>query len=120
MKTTLTTFILSTLLLVGCMDNSSNLISPGVEINQESNSPNWVKIPGDVGQGFSVETEYSAEKLIKVKRRRIKLKVRIHQRRSASSEIIFEVQAKVKVEKHSFPDDEEILFTITMDPEMLT
>jgi len=117
MKTTLTTLLLSTLLLVGCMDDSSDLTSPNVQINQQSTSPNWVKLPGNPGQGFSVETVYSASKLIKGdKGGTIKLKVRLHQHGNEFGNH-FEVKVKVKVEKHSFPDDEERLFTITMDPD---
>ena len=117
MKTTLTTLLLSTLLLVGCMDDSSDLTSPNVQINQQSTSPNWVKLPGNPGQGFSVETVYSASKLIKGKKGGvIKLKVRLHQHGNEFGNH-FEVKVKVKIEKHSFPDDEERLFTITMDPD---
>ncbi len=115
MKITLTTLLLSAFLLVGCMDNSSDLTSPDEQINQQSTSPNWVKLPGDLGQGFGVETEYFASKLIKGnKGGHIKLKVKI--KRPGHEFGDFEVKAKVKVEKHSFPDDEERLFTITMDP----
>jgi hypothetical protein len=97
------------------MDNSSDLTSSDVQINQQSTSPNWVNLPGDKGQGFSVETEYTAQKYIKGKRGgQIKLKVKI--KRSGHEFGDFEIKAKVKVEKHSFPDDEERLFTITMDP----
>ncbi|MGB5892810.1 MAG: hypothetical protein WBG58_01445, partial [Ignavibacteriaceae bacterium] len=64
MKTTLTTLLLSALFLVGCEDDSSFLTSPETQISQKSNSPNWVKLPADLGQDFSVETVYSAEKLI--------------------------------------------------------
>ncbi len=122
MKTTLTTLLLSTLLLVGCMDDSSYLTSPDAQINQQSTSPNWVKLPGVPGQdsdfekGLGFETDYSAKKLIKGnKGGTIKLKVRLHQHGSEFGDH-FEIKAKVKVEKHSFPDDEERLFTITMDP----
>ena len=117
MKTTLTTLLLSVFLLVGCLDDSSDLTSPNVQINQQSTSPNWVKLPGNPGQGFSVETVYSASKLIKGKKGGvIKLKVRLHQHGNEFGNH-FEVKVKVKVEKHSFPDDEERLFTITMDPD---
>ncbi len=117
MKTTLTTLLLSALLLVGCMDSSSDLTSPDVQITQQSTSPNWVKLPGEPGQGFVVETQYSASKLIRGdKGGTIKLKVRLHQHGSEFGDH-FEIKAKVKVEKHSFPDDEERLFTITMDPD---
>ena len=117
MKTILTALLLSTLLLVGCMDNSSDLTSSDVEINQQSNSPNWVKLPADLGQDFGIETEYSASKLIRGdKGGVIKLKVRLHQHGSEFGDH-FVVKAKVKIKKHSFPDEEEKLFTITMDPE---
>jgi hypothetical protein len=117
MKTTLTTLLLSTLLLVGCMDDSSDLTSPNVQINQQSTSPNWVKLPGVPGQGFSVETGYSASKLIKGKKGGvIMLKIRLHQHGNEFGDH-FEVKAKVKIAKHSFPDDDERLFTITMDPD---
>ena len=117
MKTTLTTLLLSAVLLVGCADDSSLLNSPETQINQQSNSPNWVKLPGDGGESFSVESEYSASKLIKGKDGgEIKLNVRIHQHGNEFGDH-FEIKVKVKVDKHSFPDNEERLFTITMDPE---
>jgi len=113
---TLLSFSLVLLLLLGCVDDSSNLTSPDVQINPQSTSPNWVKLPGVPGQGFDFETGYSTSKLIKGKRGgEIKLKVKIHQHGNVFGNH-FEVKAKVKVEKHSFPDDEERLFTITMDP----
>ena len=119
MKITLTTLLLSAFLLIGCMDNSSDLTSPDVQINQQSTSPNWVKLPGagDLGPGFGVETDdYSASKLIKGKKGgQVKLKVKIKRPGHEFGDYV--VKAKVKVEKHSFPDDEEILFTITMDPD---
>jgi len=116
MKITLTTLLLLALVLVGCADDSSFLTSSESQFNQQSNSPNFIQLPADLGSGFGVETEYSASKLIKGnKGGHIKLKVKI--RRPGHEFGDFQVQAKVKVEKHSFPDDEEILFTITMDPE---
>ncbi len=116
MKTTLTTLLLSALLLVGCMDSSSDLTSPDVQILQKSKSPEWVKVPAYLGLGFGVGTEYSAEKLIKGKDGgEIKLNVKI--KRPGHEFGDFEIKAKVKVEKHSFPDNEERLFTITMDAE---
>jgi len=120
MKTFLFLLALTTLLFVGCMDNSPDLTSPDVEINQQSNTPNFIKLPTDPGQGFGVETDYSAEKLIKGKDGgEIKLKVRLHQHGNPFGDH-FEVKVKVKVEKNSFPDNEERLFTITMDPENAT
>ncbi len=115
MKITLTTLLLSAFLLVGCMNDSSDLTSPDAQINQQSTSPNWVKLPTDLDQGLGVETEYSAEKVINGRRGgHIKLKVKI--KRPGHEFGDYQVKAKVKIEKHSFPDDENILFTITMDP----
>ena len=116
MKITLSILLLSALLLVGCMDNSSDLTSPDVQINQQSTSPNWVKLPADLGQGFGVETGYTASKLIKGNNGgHIKLKVKI--KRPGHEFGDFVVKAKVKIKKHSFPDDEVRLFTITMNPD---
>ena len=116
MKTFLSLLVLPALLFVGCMDNSSDITSPDEQITKQSTSPNWVKLPGDPGQGFGVETEYTASKLIKGKKGgHIKLKVKI--KRPGHEFGDFVVKAKVKVEKHSFPDDEERLFIITMDPD---
>ena len=117
MKTTLTTLLLSTILLVACMNDSSDLTSPDEQINQQSTSPNWVNLPSNLEKDFGVETEYSASKLIKGnKGGTIKLKIRLCQHGGEFGDH-FEVKAKVKVEKHSFPDDEERLFTITMNPD---
>ena len=117
MKTLLSLLVFSALLFIGCMDNSPDLTSTGAQIDQQSNSPNWIKLPADLGQGFGVETPYSASKLIKGKKGGIiKLKVRIHQHGSEFGNH-FVVKVKVKVKKHSFPDNEERLFTITMDPD---
>jgi hypothetical protein len=116
MKTLLSLLVFSALLFIGCMDNSSELTSPDVQILQKSNSPEWVEVPAYLGLGFGVETPYSASKLIKGKKGgEIKLKVKI--KRPGHEFGDFEIKAKVKVEKHSFPDNEERLFTITMDAE---
>jgi hypothetical protein len=116
MKNTLTALLLLTLLLVGCMNDSSDLTSPDSQITQQSTSPNWVNLPPDLGQGFGVETEYSAEKLIKGEDGGvINLFVRIRRPGHEFGNFVF--RARVKVRKHSFPDDEERLFTITMDPD---
>jgi len=117
MKTILIFLILTSILLVGCMDESSNITSPEIEISQQSNSANWINLPADLGGGFGVETEeYSAQKLISGKDGgHIKLKVKI--KRPGHELGDFEIKVKVKVQKHSFPDDEERLFTITMDHE---
>ncbi len=116
MKTLLSLLVFSALLFIGCMDNSPDLTSTGAQIDQQSTSPNWVKLPGAPGQGFGVETPYSASKLIKGNLGgEIKLNVKI--KRPGHEFGDFEIKAKVKVEKHSFPDNEERLFTITMDSE---
>ena len=113
---TLLSFSLLLVLLFGCMDNSSDLTSPDVQINPQSTSPNWVKLPGVPGQGFDFETGYSTSKLIKGKKGgEINLKVKIHQHGNKFGDH-FEFNVKVKVDKHSFPDNEERLFTINMDP----
>lgn len=116
MKTTLTTLLLSVLLLVGCMDNSSDLTSPDAQINQPSTSPKWVKLPGDKGQDFSDESEYSASKLIKGNTGgMIKLDVIIPRPGNPLGD--FEVHAKVIVQKNSFTANDNRTFTVSLDPE---
>jgi len=116
MKTLLSSLLFSAMLLIGCADDSSFLTSPDSEFTQPLTSPNWVKLPADLGQGFSVETEYSAEKLINGEHGgHIKLKFKILRPGHEFGD--YEIKAKVKVAKHSFPDDEDRLFTITMDPD---
>ena len=116
MKIILTTLLLSALLLVGCADDSSFLTSPETQITQQSNSSNWIKLPTDLGQGFSVETEYSAEKLIKGNTGgMIKLDVVIPSPGNPLGD--FEVHAKVIVQKNSFPANENRTFTVSLDPE---
>jgi hypothetical protein len=113
MKTKLIILLFLSLILIGCMDNSTN---PDELNTQQSNSPDWVKLPSDLGEGLSVESEYSAQKLIKGKDGgEIKLNVKIKRPDHELGDLKF--KAKVKVRKHSFPDDEERLFTITMDPD---
>ena len=116
MKITLTTLLLSALFLVGCADDSSILSSPETQITQQSNSPNWVKLPADLGQGFSVETVYSSEKLIKGKTGgSISLDVVIPRPGNPLGD--FEVHAKVTVQRNSFPSQEYRTFTVSLDPE---
>ncbi len=116
MRITLTTLLLSALFLVGCADDSSLLTSPEAQITQQSNSPNWVKLPADLGQGFSVETVYSSEKLIKGKTGgMIKLDVVIL--RPGNPLGNFEVHANITVQKNSFPEQEYRTFTVSLDPE---
>jgi len=116
MKTLLPSFLFTAILLIGCADDSSFLTSPDSEFTQPSASPNWVKLPTDLSQGFSVETEYSAEKLINGEHGgHIKLQFKIIRPDHEFGDYV--IKAKVKVAKHSFPDDEDWLFTITMDPD---
>ena len=118
MKITLTTLLLSAFLLVGCADDSSLLTSPEAQITQQSNSPNWVKLPADLEQGFGVETEYYAEKLIKGKNGGyIILDFVIHRPGNELGD--FTAHAKVKVRKNSFPAQEYRTFTVSLDPEYL-
>jgi len=116
MKTTLTTLLLSALLLVGCADDSSFLTSPEPQISQQSNSANWIKLPTDLGQGFSVETVYSSEKLINGRTGgMIKLDIVIPRPGNPLGD--FEVHTKVTVQKNSFSANESRTFTVSLDPE---
>jgi len=116
MKIILFLLVFSTFLFVGCMDDSSDLTSPDTQITQQSNSPNWVKLPGDLGQDFGVEKEYSAQKLINGKHGGY-IKLRFKIKRPGHKFGDFVIKAKVKIQKHSFPDKEDRLFTITFNPD---
>ncbi|MCH7962412.1 MAG: hypothetical protein IH852_00575 [Bacteroidetes bacterium] len=116
MKTTLTTLLLSALFLVGCADDSSLLTSPEAQITQQSNSPNWVKLPTDLGSGSSIETTYSSSKMINgYNGGMISLNVIIPRPGNELGD--YESHIRVFVEKESFPDQENRLFTITLDPD---
>jgi hypothetical protein len=116
MKITLTTLLLSALVLVGCADDASFLNSPETQITQQSNSPNFIQLPVDLGNGFGVETEYTASKLISGKKGgTIKLDVIIPRPGNPLGD--FEVYAKVTVQKNSFPANEKRTFTVSLDPE---
>ena len=116
MKITLTTLLLSALLLVGCSDDSSFLTSPESEFTQQSNSPNWVKLPTNLGSGFSIETTYSSSKMINGQDGgMISLDVIIPRPGNELGD--YESHIRVFVEKESFPDQENRLFTITLDPD---
>ena len=116
MRTLLSLLVLPALLFVGCMDTSPDLTSSDAQISEQSNSPNWVKLPADLGQGFSVETVYSADKVINGKNGgMIKLDVIIP--RPGNSLGDFVVHAKVHVQKKSFSENENRTFTVTLDPE---
>ncbi len=116
MKITLTTLLLLALVLVGCADDSSFLTSSESQFNQQSNSPNFIQLPADLGSGFGVETEYSASKLIKGNTGgMIKLDVIIPRPGNPLGD--FEVHAKVTVQNNSFPANENRTFTVSLDPE---
>ena len=116
MKTLFSFLVLPALLFVGCMDNSSDLTSSDAEINQQSNSANFIKLPTDLGQGFSVETVYSAEKIINGKKGgMIKLDVVIPRPGNPLGDFV--VHAKVNVQKNSFSANENRTFTVSLDPE---
>jgi len=116
MKTFLVSAFFLALLFIGCADDSSFLTSPDSEFTQQSNSPNLIQLPADLEHGFGVETEYSAEKLIKGKTGgMIKLDVVIPRPGNPLGD--FEVHAKVIVQKNSFPAKENRTFTVSLDPE---
>jgi hypothetical protein len=115
MKIALTTLVLSALILVGWVENTSNPISSGPQLTRLSTSPNWVKLPGDKGQDFSVDSEYSEQKLITGNDGGV-IKLNIKIKRPGHKFGDFEIKTNVKVEKYSFPDNEERLFTITLNP----
>jgi hypothetical protein len=116
MKALLSLLVLPALLFVGCMDNSSELTSSDAQINQQSNSPTWIKLPTDLAQGFSVETVYSSEKIISGKvGGMIILDVMIPRPGNPLGD--FAVHAKVNVQKNSFPANEKRTFTVSLDPE---
>lgn len=116
MKITLTTLLLSALVLVGCADDSSFLTSPETQNTQQSNSPNFIQLPADLGLGFGVETEYSASKLIKGNTGgMIKLDVIILRPGNPLGD--FEIHAKLTVQKNSFTANDNRTFTVSLDPE---
>jgi hypothetical protein len=113
MKKLITLSLLSFLLLFGC-NQDSEITSP--EVTSQFGKPNWVKLPTDISQGMSIETQFSASKLIEGKKGGdVKLEIDI--KRPGHQFGDFKIKTKVKVKKHSFPDGEEILFTITLDTE---
>ena len=116
MRTTLTTLLLSAFLLVGCSDDSTFITSPETQIGHQSNSPNWIKLPADISQGFSVETVYSTEKVIRGSAGgMIILDVTIPRPNNPLGD--FAVHAKVTVQKNSFPRNENRTFTVSLDPD---
>jgi hypothetical protein len=116
MRTTLTTLLLSAFFLVGCVDDSSFITSPETQISQQSNSPNWIKLPADLAQDFSVETVYSVDKIINGKDGGL-IKLDVFIPRPGNPLGDFVVRAKVNVQKNSFAQNENRTFTVTLDPE---
>jgi len=116
MKTFLTLLILSALFIAGCVDSSSPLVSYDTQISQQPSSPNWIMLPADISQGFSVETVYSTEKIIRGSAGgMIILDVTIPRPNNPLGD--FAVHAKVNVQKNSFPENENRTFTVSLDPE---
>ena len=110
MKTFLSLLAIPALLFIGCVDNSSNITAPDVQIYQQSNSPDLIQLPTDLGQGFSIE------KIIQGNTGgMIKLDVVIPRPGNPLGD--FEVHAKVIVQKNSFATNENRTFTVSLDPE---
>ena len=115
MKITLGIFVLSALILVGWTDNSSDLTPSDAQIKRLSTSPNWVKLPGDKGKDFSVGSKFSAQKLINGEDGGV-INLNFKIKRPGHKFGDFEINTRVQVEEHSFSDNEERLFTITLNP----
>ena len=115
MRTSLIVLILAVLILVGWTHKSSDLTSSETQITKLSTSPNWVKLPGDKGKDFSVGSKFSAQKLINGEDGGV-INLNIKIKRPGHKFGDFEIQTSVQVEEHSFPDNEERLFTITLNP----
>ena len=110
MKTILSLLVLPALLFVGCADNSSDITAPDVQIYPQSNLPDLIQLPADLGRGFSVE------KLIQGNTGgMIKLDIIIPRPGNPLGD--FEVHAKVIVQKNSFAANENRTFTVSLDPE---
>ena len=116
MKIFLTLLILLAMFIAGCVDNSTHPVSYDTQISEKSDSPNWIKLPADISQGFSVETVYSTEKVIRGSAGgMIILDVIIPRPNNPLGD--FAVHAKVTVQKNSFPRNENRTFTVSLDPE---
>ena len=115
MKITLGIFVLSAFILVGWTDNSSDLTSSDAQIKRLSTSPNWIKLPGDKGKDFSVGSKFSAQELINGEDGGV-INLNFKIKRPGHKFGDFEINTRVQVEEHSFSDNEERLFTITLNP----
>ncbi|MCH7773612.1 MAG: hypothetical protein IH784_04290 [Bacteroidetes bacterium] len=118
MKTTLTALLLSALFLVGCADDSSFLTSQDSEFTQQTTSTNWLILPDDLTNYLDSVTQFSSSKLIRGNvGGNIILNVSVPRPGHPLGD--FQIYAKVRVEKNSFPADEQRMFTITVDSDYL-
>jgi len=118
MKTTLTALLLSALFLVGCSDDSSFLTSQDSEFTQQTTSTNWLILPDDLTNYLDSVTQFSSSKLIRGNvGGNIILNVSVPRPGHPLGD--FQIYAKVRVEKNSFPADEQRMFTITVDSDYL-
>ena len=97
-------------LLFGCMDNSSDLTSPDVQINQQSNSPNWIQLPDK--EGMSVENKFSVTEYIDVENGG---ELIIDETYSGGPYGEVKVIAKFKIYENTVP--EPLMVTMTIDNE---
>lgn len=118
MKTTLTALLLSALFLVACADDSSFLTSQDSEFTQQTTSTNWLILPDDLTNYLDSVTQFSSSKLIRGNvGGNIILNVSVPRPGHPLGD--FQIYAKVRVEKNSFPADEQRMFTITVDSDYL-
>ena len=118
MKRFLSLLVLPALLFVGCMDNSSDITSPDEQITNQSTSPNWLILPDDLTNYLDSTIQFSSSKLIRGNvGGNIILNVSIPRPGHPLGD--FQIYAKIRVEKNSFPADEQRMFTITVDSDYL-
>ena len=107
---TLLSFLFFTFLFVGCMDNPSDLTSPDAQINQQSNSPNWIELPET--EGMSVENQFSVTEYIDIEHGG---ELIINESYSGGPHGEVKVIAKFKIYENTVP--EPLLVTMTVDNE---
>jgi len=110
MKITLTTLLLSALVLMGCADDTSILSSPETLITQQSNSPNWVKLPET--EGMSVENQFSVTEYIDIEHGG---ELIMDESYSGGPHGEVKVIAKFKIYENTVP--EPLMVTMTIDNE---
>jgi len=110
MKTLLSFLVFSTLLFVGCMEDSSDLTSPDVQINQQSNSPNWIQLPET--EGMSVENQFSVTEYIDIEHGG---ELIMDESYSGGPHGEVKVIAKLKIYENTVP--EPLMITMTVDDE---